>query len=126
MLRSKDERRCIVYVQKSDYNEQFRWYFNFHNRSGCYKIVWEEKIVILTDSKNVLESLLRRKYPQTENPLICNIVEGINDLKIPTQLYWVKWHSGIKPNEIVDRLAKKAISVLHNLDMKIPENDIIA
>jgi len=75
-----------------------------------------KKVVIVTDSKAVLDKLTDIKIitPDT-NPIIAEIILTYNNIlknfpKSNINFCYVKAHVGIKPNEIVDKLAKDAFS----------------
>lgn len=82
-------------------------------------------IILFTDS---LSTLLSLSNYFTTNPLILdtlNAIETLNNNGIRVIFTWIPSHCGIKYNEEVDKLAKKAIKdgIVYN---KIPLNDVKA
>ena len=66
--------------------------------------------LILTDSKSSLQ-LINKREPKTHKECITRIQKLLINLRqkeIRIILQWVPGHSGIKGNELVDKLAKQA------------------
>ena len=64
-----------------------------------------KKVVLLTDSLSVLQSLASGK---PEDYTLHNLVQGLNSLTSRTAvLKWIPTHTGIHGNEVADQLAKE-------------------
>ena len=65
-----------------------------------------KKVVLLTDSLSVLQSLASGK---PEDYTLHNLVQGLNSLTSRTTavLKWIPTHTGIHGNEVADQLAKE-------------------
>lgn len=85
-------------------------------------------VVIMSDSKSVLEALKHRKYYLNSHPLILQIINEYVELvvrQINVSFFWIKAHSDITPNEIVDQLAKTAVELDNITDNNIYYPEIL-
>lgn len=84
------------------------------------------KVIILTDSKSVLESILN--FSETQSPIISSIILKLVSLQeqqnIKVKFIWIKAHSGLVYNEIVDKMAKEATSKTNLDSTDIPAEDL--
>lgn len=70
-----------------------------------------KRITIMTDSRSVMQAIEKRDDVFRMEPVIKDISKmliGMRDDGAYIEIYWVKGHSDIAPNEEVDRLAKKS------------------
>jgi ribonuclease HI len=70
-----------------------------------------EKVVILVDSKSVIQAISSKKIPKTQIVLeIKKAFQQLTALKY-VMIQWVRSHVGIHGNEIADLLAKKGTTM---------------
>jgi len=83
----------------------------------------------MTDSFSALQSLKFKKHVSKVHPLILKCLSYIIELKnsgSSVRMFWVKAHSGISPNEIVDKAAKRAIYSGDTRNDGVTKCDLIA
>jgi ribonuclease HI len=80
-----------------------------------------EKVVILVDSKSVIEAMSSKKTPKTQIVLEINkALHHLTALKYVT-IQWVPSHVGIYGNEVADLLAKKGTLYKSNQTLEAHE-----
>ncbi|KAJ8912382.1 hypothetical protein NQ315_014750, partial [Exocentrus adspersus] len=88
----------------------------------------KDSIAIFTDCKSAVLSIQSDRVTSESNHLIVDIIKLYNELVSmckSVEIIWIKGHAGIKQNERVDHLAKKAIEIGETIkDFKIPSTDI--
>ncbi|XP_073976454.1 uncharacterized protein [Rhodnius prolixus] len=87
----------------------------------------EKKFLILSDSLSALHRLTNSHGLCKMNHIIAEIVERIALLKeesVYVHFLWVRGHSGVKGNEVVDTLAKDATENGGFEDYKVPMSDL--
>ena len=89
-------------------------------------------IIYCAIQTNVADIIIRcqKMSEDTENPLICNIMNllwALSDKGIYVRFCWVPSHCGIEGNDIVDQLAKEALdhdidtlTTVHSADLSLP------
>ena len=68
----------------------------------------QHRIVIFSDCKTVINSILNRSNPQHYGHAIRSIQKQITKLTNVPEIYWMKAHVGIQGNELADTAAKRA------------------
>ena len=71
----------------------------------------QERIIIFSDCKPVINSILNRSNPNHYANAIVNIQKQICKLINVPEIYWIKSHVGIKGNEMADNAAKQAAEI---------------
>ncbi|XP_031782179.1 uncharacterized protein LOC116416762 [Nasonia vitripennis] len=84
---------------------------------------------IFTDSQSVLQAIKYFSPLKTKNMSylildIKNLLYEIINKKLKLKIYWIPAHKNITNNEIVDKLAKDAITTGDQVDLKLPYTDM--
>lgn len=128
---------CAFYV--SDTNQTYK--FRLNDSCSIYTaeafaieraLIWTTEmnmgdIVIISDSKSVLQAINNFGLKNYKNAIICNIKKLVNNLSkkhVSVTFIWTKGHVGITGNEIVDQAAKEATK-LSEICIVSSNNDII-
>ena len=82
-----------------------------------------KKFIIHSDSISVLQSL---KYTKLENPQIVKLFNKLNSLIHSKKVifWWIPCHIGIQGNDNADSLAKAAINMTPDKNIKTPYTDL--
>ena len=83
--------------------------------------------VIFTDSKSLVDKLKSATYNKMDHiqAEILTLYSILSSNNKHLEIVWIKGHSGIKPNEIVDQLAKSATTTGINIEQNIiPTSDL--
>lgn len=71
----------------------------------------KERIILFSDCKPVIDSILNRTNPYHYGHIIRLIQNKICNLINVPEIYWIKSHIGIKGNEIADKIARQAAQI---------------
>lgn len=86
-----------------------------------------KNFLILTDSKSSVDTITNILHNPKVNYIIVNIINNIRSLQIKGKkitISWIKGHSGLQNNEIVDQMAKTALEEQSTANYMIPSEDI--
>lgn len=85
-------------------------------------------LVIMSDSGSVLRAIQLKKHPSNMHPVVIEIVGELSRLReksVMTELFWIKSHCGIGPNETVDSLAKESVNSGEPYEPILSETDLL-
>ena len=85
------------------------------------------EFLILTDSRSSVDAITNILHNPKENYIIVNIINNIRTLQTKGNkitISWIKGHSGLQNNEIVDQMAKSALEEQRTANYMIPSDKI--
>lgn len=89
---------------------------------------WTNEIIILSDSKSVLQALSKNKIDAYTNKYILEIKYWYNKIKTEFRknitFIWIPAHKGIEGNEIADKIAKEATEEKEHGEIEVPISDL--
>ncbi len=81
---------------------------------------WRGRIRIMTDSRSLLDSLRTPARHQEQRVRAVSTILGETAAYCPCDLVWVPSHCGVTRNEHVDELAKQALSIPLDAQVRVP------
>ncbi|XP_031334006.1 uncharacterized protein LOC116164019 [Photinus pyralis] len=86
-----------------------------------------KNLAIMSDSRSVLAGINQRKHYFHTHPIITAIIAESNIIQKGhmVKFFWIKAHSGIHANEMVDGLAKQAAQDGVKLSYDTPKSDLL-
>jgi len=87
------------------------------------------RVAIMSDSLSVLQSLQSRKNIKKTNSIIVDCIEMVSKMLQrggTVRFFWVKAHSGITGNNIVDELAKRSVTEGQEVESFITRDEIVS
>lgn len=84
----------------------------------------QQRIVLFSDCKPVINSILNRSRPKHYQHAIRNIQRKIRNLRNVPEIYWIKAHAGIGGNEAADHAAKRAARIACEQANNNNDNDL--